>query len=145
MQNPEWTPSVWADEVALIKIWAAKYNLDWHFVAAIRKAEDGGPGKEFGVLSEKAPNFTDQCRIACITLRHRLFEYSAQAAVFDLHEAPDEEKVLVYSPRFVTWFSKIWAPQGAANDPDHLNNNWARNASYWYLRLIDLEHPATQK
>ena len=57
MGNTEWTPAVWQDEEALIRIAAAKYGLDWHLVAAIRKAENGGAGKEFGVLSVKAPTY----------------------------------------------------------------------------------------
>src|SRR5690348_11246860 len=100
----------WDEEVAVIKPIAAHYGIDWHIVAAIRKAEDGEPGKEFGVLSEPAPTYQAQCRIACISLRHRLFEYAFSHAAFDLHGAPDGDKVLVYSERFVAWFAGIWSP-----------------------------------
>jgi hypothetical protein len=141
MGNPEWTPAVWQDEVALIKIAAAKHGLDWHFVAAIRKAEDGGPGREFGVLSIKAPGYAAQLEVCCQTVRHRLVEYDANNQALGLHQAPDGDEALVYGQDFISWFASIWAPNGATNDPSGLNHNWCGNVSYWYLHLIDLEHP----
>jgi hypothetical protein len=141
MGNPEWTPAVWQDEAALIKIAAAKYGLDWHFVAAIRKAEDGGPGREFGVLSVKAPTYGAQLDLCCQTVRHRLVQYDQDSQALALHQAPDGKQTVVYAPDFISWFAGIWAPNGASNDPDGLNRNWSRNVGYWYLHLTDLEHP----
>jgi hypothetical protein len=142
MGNTEWTPAAWQDEQALIKIAAAKYGLDWHFVAAIRKAEDGGPGREFGVLSVKAPTYLAQLDVCCQTVRRRLAEYDADRQALELHEAPDARQVVVYHPDFISHFAAIRAPSGAGNDPHGLNRNWARNVSYWYLHLTDLDHPA---
>ncbi len=141
MGNPEWTPAVWQDEAALIKIAAAKYGLDWHFVAAIRKAEDGGPGREFGVLSVKAPTYGAQLEVCCQTVRHRLVEYDHDHQALDLHETPDGKQAVVYGRDFISSFGDIWAPNGALNDRHGLNRNWSRNVSYWYLHLIDLEYP----
>ncbi len=142
MGNTEWTPAVWQDEEALIRIAAAKYGLDWHFVAAIRKAENGGPGKEFGVLSVKASTYVTQLDVCCQTVRHRLVQYDTDNQALELHEAPDGKETVVYHRDFITWFGQIWAPNGAANDPNGLNRSWSRNASYWYLHLVDRDHPA---
>jgi hypothetical protein len=142
MGSTEWTPAVWQDEEALIKIAAAKYGLDWHFVAAIRKAEGGGPGRDFGVLSVNAPTYTAQLEVCCQSVRHRLVQYDQDNQLVDLHETPGGEQVVVYNDDFIGWFGAIWAPNGAANDPTGLNANWSKNVSYWYLNLIDQDHPA---
>lgn len=138
------SPAVWQDEMALIKIAAKQFGVDPYFIAAIRKCENGGPGREFGVLSVPAPTYAEQLDVCCRSVRHRLNEYTADvqaAAVAVLHETPGGANVLVYSHDFIEWFSRIWAPQGAANDPTGLNANWARNVWYQYLHLVDLEHP----
>ena len=142
MSNTEWAPAVWQDEEALIRIAAAQYGLDWHLVAAIRKAENGGPGREFGVLSVKAPTYALQLDVCCQTVRHWLVQYDADNEALDLHETPDGKESIVYHQDFVTWFGEIWAPNGASNDPGGLNRNWSQNVNYWYLHLIDRDHPA---
>jgi hypothetical protein len=106
-----------------------------------RKSEGGAPGREFGVLSVKAPNYAAQLEICCQTVRHRLAEYDQDNQALDLHDAPDGKQVVVYGRDFISWFASIWAPNGASNDPNGLNQNWSRNAGNWYLHLIDLEHP----
>jgi hypothetical protein len=138
--SSEWTPAVWLDEVALIKIAAARYGLDWHFIAAIRKAENGGPGREFGVLSVNAATYTAQLEVCCQSVRHRLVEYDQDNQTLALHDTPDGKQTLTYGREFISWFAGIWAPNGASNDPVQLNRNWSRNVSYWYFHLIDLEH-----
>jgi hypothetical protein len=142
MGSTEWTPAVWQDELALIKIATARYGVDWHFVAAIRKAEGGGPGREFGVLSVKAPTYSTQLEVCCQSARHRLVEYDADNQTLELHETPDGKQTVVYHRDFIAWFGAIWAPNGAANDPTELNHNWSKNVGYWYLHLIDQDHPA---
>ena len=139
--NADWVPAVWDDEAALIRISAAKYGVDWHFVAAIRKAEGGGPGKQFGVLSVAAPTYIGQLEVCCQTVRHRLVEYDRDNQALDLREVPDGRQVVIYHRDFITWFGAIWAPAGASNDAHGLNRNWCANVSYWYLHLIDQEHP----
>jgi hypothetical protein len=140
MGNAEWTPAVWQDEQALIKIAAAKYGLDWHFVAAIRKAEDGGPGREFGVLSVKAPTYTAQLEVCCQSVRRRLVEYDRDHQTLELHEAPDGKQVVVYGGDFIEHFAAIWAPGGAVKDPHGYHRSWCRKVSRWYVRLLALDH-----
>jgi hypothetical protein len=136
----EWTPAVWLDEVALIRIAAAKHGLDWHFIAAIRKAENGGPGREFGVLSVSAPTYMAQLEVCCQTVRHRLVEYDRDNQTLAVRDTPDGKQTVIYGQEFISWFAGIWAPNGAGNDPGQLNRNWSRNVSYWYFNLIDSEH-----
>ena len=142
MGNPEWTPAVWLDEVALIRIAAAKYGVDWHFVAAIRKVEDGAPGGEFGVLGLKAPSYSAQLEVCCQAVRHRLLEHDQNHRVLQLHETPDGMQMVTYGREFISWFAGVWAPNGASNDGGGINRGWSRKVSYWYFHLIDLEHPA---
>lgn len=144
MGKNEWVPAVWHDEEALIRIAAAKYGLDWHLIAAIRKAENGGSGREFGVLGVKAPTYAAQLEVCCQTVRHRLVQYDGGDQALDLHQTPDGKEIVVYHREFITWFGGIWAPEDASNDRNSLNRNWSRNVSYWYLHLIDLEHPPSQ-
>jgi hypothetical protein len=142
VSNTEWAPAVWQDEEALIRIAAAQYGLDWHLVAAIRKAENGGPGREFGVLSVKAPTYAAQLDVCCQTVRHRVVQYDADNQALELHDTPDGKESIVYHQDFISWFGEIWAPNGASNDPSGTNRNWSQNVSYWYLHLIDRDHPA---
>lgn len=108
-------------------------------MAAIRKAERGGAGREFGVLSVKAPTYAAQLEVCCQSARHRLVEYDADNPALELHEAPDGKQAVVYHRDFIAWFGAIWAPN-AANNPTELNRNWSKNVGYWYLHLIDQDH-----
>src|SRR5260370_29429640 len=136
MANTEWTPAVWQDEQALIKIAAARYGVDWHFVAAIRKAEEGGPGREFGVLSVKAPSYAAQLEVCCQTVRHRLVEYDGDNPALELHQVPDGKQAVAYPRDFIAWFRAIWAPHGVANHPTRLNPNSSSNAGSLDPHLI---------
>ena len=80
---------------------------------AIRKAENGGPGVEFGVLHPKAAH-TDldtQAGWAAATIlknKSRMKDFS------------------------ISKFAKIYAPPKAENDPKGLNANWASNVEHHY-------------
>lgn len=130
----------WAEEWELIKAAAYKVGLDPYFIAAIRKCENGGPGKEFGVLAVSAPTYDDQLRVACATVKHRLVQYSQNEPALFTYVAPDGDGVVIYSPNFIDWFASIWAPAGAGNDPKDLNRNWANNCKWQYVHLLDADH-----
>ena len=124
----------WDDEWPLIKACCTAYGVNAYFVAAIRVAENGNPGREFGVLSTPAPTYADQLRITCETVAHRLtlFAGNAHARI---------GKVSVQSRAFVDWFAQIWAPGGASNDPTDLNANWASNVLMLQNRFAANGHP----
>ncbi len=117
-----------------IKRIAQRYFVDPRFILAIRCAEDGGPGREFGVLSISAPTWDDQCRATCLSV------LNAVIRGLDLHvnilQALSDRCKFEYTPSFIRLFAARWAPEDAANDPNQLNNNWARNVSLIYAQLL---------
>jgi len=110
------------------KIFAAcdGYGIDPTFVAAIRLSENGGPGREFGVLSISAPTYDLQLDATCRTVVHRLTDYETKRGVPAID--PDGR----YSADFLDYFGGIWAPIGAGNDPRGLNQFWVANVRSAY-------------
>ena len=109
-------------ELEVIDRVATKYELtpeEKRLLLTIRKVENGGPGKEYGVLTPKAMRYKDnpiksvetQAEWAAGTIKARY--------IGDL-----------------TAFAARWAPVGAKNDPKGLNKNWVVNASTW-MKLLE--------
>lgn len=102
----------WKNEVTVMDQVASEYGLSpaqTKLLMAIRKAENGRVGREFGVLNSQAMRFTDpiksfrtQAKWAAGTIRKR---YTGDLEAF----------------------AKRWAPIGASNDPSNLNANWLDN------------------
>lgn len=103
---------------------ADQYGLnkdERNLLFAIRYAENGRKGREFGVLTPEAQRYADhpdpvmsfrtQAKWAAGTIKKR---YKG-----DLGE-----------------FQKRWAPIGAANDPNGLNENWLKNVQ-WYINTAN--------
>jgi len=86
---------------------------------ALRKAENGAPGREYGVLSMPAPTYADQLRIAANSLRHREREYR------DRGERARQGGF--FTEGFLRAFSARWAPLHVENDPKGLNSAHAAN------------------
>jgi len=108
---------------------ATAAGVDPYAVAAIRVAENGSPGRDFGVLAVDAPDYAAQLRVTCTTLRHRISEHGS--SLFEY------KRRLCLTRGFVVWFRKIWAPDDVANDPQHLNENWVDNFWNTYLGFVD--------
>jgi len=123
------------EEDTIITAAALAHGLDPAFLMAIRRQENGGPGREMGVLTVPAPTFEEQVAVACKTVRNRLAEYNVNPLSMIVTDAPDGTRRIVYSPGFIAWFAERWAPVGAANDPGGLNRHWARGVSIFYDRL----------
>jgi hypothetical protein len=120
----------WSKEFTLIVERAAAYGVDPLFIAAIRHAENGGPGREFGVLSVSAPSYAEQLSVCCATVRHRL----ALSPINPFMGIASPR--LRYSDEFISHFASIWAPSHADNDPTNLNANWATNVTNAYKSYI---------
>ena len=120
----------WDDEVAAIKEMAQRRGVDWAFVAAIRKAENGGDGRQFGVLSVEAATYEDQLMVCCNSVAHRLDEYPA-------NPVGRRDGRLVYREGFIDYFARHWAPIGADNDPSGLNANWTNNVEAFYAQFAN--------
>ena len=123
----------WPTEFPKIQAIARDYGVDPFFIAAIRSAENGGPGREFGVLSVAAPTYEAQCHTACASVRNHLATSPANPLV--VMQGP-KVKRLVYSLTWIRAFAKGWAPPDVANDPEGLNQNWIWNASRAYARFV---------
>jgi hypothetical protein len=83
-------------------------------VCAIRTAENGGKGREFGVLHPKANTFRKQagwCAAIC----------------WKRHQEWLERKKNGSSSKFLVYLASRYAPKGASNDPLLQNYNWLHN------------------
>lgn len=116
----------WELERPLITAEALKHNVDPDFIRTIRHVENGGAGREFGVLSTSAPTYPDQLHVAVITVAHRLELFPKNPLI------RDHNGRIKYSPNWIAYFANIWAPGGVDNDPDNLNKNWYKNALEFY-------------
>lgn len=117
------------DEAAVIRDTAAHAGVDERFLTALRRAENGGPGREFGVLSVPAPTYEDQARVAAESIRRNVerFERTGGAAIDPVSGQ--------YTDEFIRFFSNRWAPIEADNDPRGLNRYHARNLLRIYAQL----------
>lgn len=84
---------------------------------AIRKAEHGGPGVEFGVLNPKAKgtNLRTQAGWAAATIMKNRSRHNPKK-----------------DGNFIKYLGARYAPKGAENDPKGLNANWIDNVTAHY-------------
>ncbi len=96
---------------------ADKYGLKddaRNLLFAIRKAENGVQGKEFGVLVKDAMRYKNDPDPTKSLATQAMWA----AGTIKKHYNGDLEA-----------FSKRWAPVGSSNDPNGLNKNWLKNVS----------------
>jgi hypothetical protein len=118
-------------EADLIVREAQRTGIDPDLLAALRRVENGGPGREFGVLGTPAPGLEEQARIAANTIRKTVarFEQQGKEAV-DLSTGR-------YTNEFLRFFSARYAPSGAMNDPGGLNRFHAANLIALYRKASE--------
>lgn len=115
-------------EAEVIAREARRTGVDPDLLAALRRAENGGPGREFGVRSVAAPGLDQQARVAANTLRNTAARFARQGGtVVD----PATGR---YTEEFLRFFSARYAPRGAGNDPGDLNRFHAGNLIALYRR-----------
>lgn len=114
------------EEQAVILQTAASVGVPATFLAAIRIAENGGPGKQFGVLSERADTYEAQAHVAALSIRNNAYRY-----VLRFKEWPVDSTGLL-SDAFIKFMAARWAPVGATNDPRALNEHWPTNVKEAY-------------
>jgi hypothetical protein len=107
------------DEATIIDAVAQQYELterERKLLYAIRKAEQGKQGKEFGVLTPEAMRFANDPDPT------KSFKIQAMWAAGTIKKRfkGDLKK-----------FADRWAPIGAGNDPTNLNENWLNNVKYF--------------
>lgn len=94
---------------------ASAYNLtpdERKLLFTIRLVENGGPGREMGVLTQNAQRYRGD--------HAKSLELQASYAAGTIKKR--------YSGDLAS-FANQWAPIGVANDPTNLNKNWLANAS----------------
>jgi hypothetical protein len=116
------------EESSLIAREAGRTGVDPALLMALRRTENGGAGREFGVLSVDAPTEESQARIAANTVKNSLTRYQRQGG-----EAVDPATGR-YSEGFLRFLSARYAPVGAENDPTGLNRHHAANLISLYRK-----------
>jgi hypothetical protein len=129
----------WVSEWPQIQAWSAKRGVDPLFIAAIRHAENGGPGKELGCLGVGADTYDAQLRVATRTIAGYVANYPLSP--FVLVDALGFKR-LGYAPAFILWTQHRWAPAGVANDPTNLNANWLTDVTEAYAAFVAAGMPA---
>lgn len=96
----------------------ATYPLNpYALLLAIRLAERGKKGFEFGVVAQKDTDLKTQTEWACATIKKNL----------DRFQKSKEQD-------FIAFLGRRWAPPGAENDPEGLNRFWVENVRFFYQR-----------
>lgn len=100
---------------------------------AIRRAENGGHGKQFGVLAANAGAKKGE------TFLQSLDRQAGHASVGLINgEKRHQEHVASGGTMgFVEHFGKRWAPQGVANDPKNLNKHWVKNVTRYRSNFLN--------
>jgi hypothetical protein len=89
-------------------------------ICAIRKAENGRAGLEFGIMHPKANDYDSQAGWCAATVVKTWERYKEQGG---------SDKDIF---KFIKYLGKRYAPNNAKNDKKHLNAHWYSNVTYWY-------------
>jgi len=89
-------------------------------VAAIRYAENGGKGKEYGILHPKVkPTYRSQAGWCAATVQKNYDRWTKAGKKGD----------------FITFLGNRYCPVGAKNDPNGLNKHWIKNVTKFQKRF----------
>ena len=91
---------------------------DFRLLCAIRLAENGRPGREFGIMNPKANTLDKQAGWCAATIMNQ-------------HKRFGSAKV---TPEFIHSLAKRYCPIGCDTD-NGTNQYWERNVTYFYGRL----------
>ena len=114
-------------------------------VAAIRYAENGGPGKEYGVLHpDVKPTYRSQAGWCAATVQKNWDRYLAGGECNNgdctiKHKPGDSRDALVHGMQsYIYYLGHVYAPVGAENDPNGLNEDWPVNVLGHYNNVRNL-------
>ena len=89
-------------------------------VAAIRFAENGGKGREYGILHPRVkPTYRSQAGWCAATVQKNFDRWTKAGKKGD----------------FITFLGNRYCPVGAENDPTGLNKHWIKNVRKLFLSL----------
>lgn len=93
-------------------------------VAAIRHAENGGKGREYGILHPRVkPTYRSQAGWCAATVQKNYDRWIASDSKLE----------------FITFLGHRYCPVGADNDPDGLNKHWITNVQHHLYKLVEEE------
>ena len=89
-------------------------------VAAIRYSENGGKGREYGILHPRCkPTYRSQAGWCAATVQKNFDRWTKAGR----HGA------------FLEFLGRVYCPVGADNDPTGLNRHWVKNVKYYVTRF----------
>lgn len=93
-------------------------------VAAIRYAENGRKGREYGILHTRVkPTYRSQAGWCAATVQKNFTRW--------LNTKPADKTPTA----FITFLGSKYCPVGADNDPTGLNKHWIKNVKYYYYEF----------
>ena len=94
-------------------------------VAAIRHAENGRAGREYGILHPKAlgKSYRTQAGWCAATVQKHYDRWTKAGSRGDFLES----------------LARRYCPVGAGNDPTGLNRHWLKNVRHWRDRIVKQE------
>lgn len=105
---------------SIIKKWV-EYSIDPMFLISLRKIENWGSGREFGVMNPSMDTFDGQLNMACRIIQDNMNKYKRVTGENPIASAD------TFSGEFVAYLSNIYAPIWASDDPNNLNKNHFTN------------------
>jgi len=115
------------DETPIIRKSAERNGIkyqsdDWYLLIAIRKAENGRSGLEWGIMDKRANTLNKQAGWASATIMN----HHKRTGIKEVNKA------------FIRSLSKRYCPSegiSLTNDERRLNIYWYNNVNYWYDKL----------
>src|SRR6266850_2047236 len=121
----------WSDELAAMLAESRGDLACFVGLVSLRLVENGGEGREFGVIEPPAPLYAQQLHIA----KHSFQNHEHRCALL----MPIRDPVTgLYRDEFLRAFSAHWAPIGVENDPHNLNVNHAPNLVATYHKFSSI-------
>lgn len=113
-------------EQAVIYAFAQAYNIPPEALAAVRIAENGPAGNDFGIVSlPDVDTYGEECRAAAESISANIARFSAKYG-----RSPFVGDKLTLA--FWVFMGSRYCPVGAANDPEGLNQGWPENCHTIY-------------
>ena len=135
------------DDAVDVNLRPGDVHLLGPMLAAVRYAENGKPGLEYGILTEGVDTYREQAGWSAKTIQNGVDRWRNGVPPPDWEpyksNPTDPHPGGVSSPddmeEFIDWFANIYAPLDAENDPDGLNKHWAGNVYYYWKKFYYCE------
>lgn len=122
------------DEIPLIFKHAERLDIEPELLMAIRTAENGAPGREYGIIPN-ARYAQDKGYTMNGTFYHYINETEKQVAWCARTVRNNLDRFALDSKgkeNFIDYLGEVYCPVGASNDPRGLNRHWEPNVQGFY-------------